>query len=569
MLRSLSVSNYAIIDRAAIDLRPGLTVLTGETGAGKSIIVGALSFVLGERVSDDVIRKGADSCRIEASFDLAGGRLGQRLEDLGLAQSDTSEIIVVREITRGGKSRSTVNGKAAAVGRIRDLGNLLVDFHGQHEHQRLLHPGSHVDFLDGFAHLLDLKEAYSDRKKALSDLAKRVRDLEQEIADINSREDFIRYEIREIEQLDLREDEDVEIERDIDLLEHAEKIIEAGREAMDALYDSDDAAIRLIARARTALQRIAPYFDQAGVMAESLDQSDVIVQDVAQDLRDHLSRIDLDSSRLETLRDRRAVIERVKRKYGGTVADVLDHLRRIKTGVDNRGELELELSELISDRDGLEHEVVCVALDLSARRKSAAKRFEKLIQTELKSLGIEGGGFKVVFEDLEEGEEIHGEDGRLIRVGENGMDDVEFFVRTNPGEDLLPLRRIASGGEISRVMLALKKILADVDEVDTLVFDEIDSGIGGSIADVIAQKLSQVAQSRQVICITHLAQIAGPAELHLAVGKVSVGGRTVTGVTEIKGEARVREMARMIGGRKPPESARLHAEEILKRSVAK
>jgi DNA repair protein RecN (Recombination protein N) len=426
-----------------------------------------------------------------------------------------------------------------------------------------------VDFLDGFAHLLDLRETYSDRKRTLSDLAKRVSDLEQEIADINSREDFIRYEIKEIEQLDLREDEDTEIERDINLLEHAEKIIEAGREAMDAVYDSDDAAIKLIARAQTALQRIAPYFDQAGAMAESLDQADVIVQDVAQSLRDHLSRIDLDASQLETMRDRRAVIERVKRKYGETITDVLDHLRRLKTGVDNRGELELELSELRSDRDRLEHEVAGLAVDLSARRKTAAKRFEKLTRTELISLGIEGGGFRVVFEDLEEGDEIHREDGRTIKVGEDGMDDIEFFVRTNPGEDLLPLRRIASGGEISRVMLALKKLLADVDEVGTLVFDEIDSGIGGSVADVIAQKLSEVAQSRQVICITHLAQIAGPAELHLAVGKISVRGRTLTDVTEITGEARVKEIARMIGGRKPPESARLHAEEILKRSVAK
>jgi DNA repair protein RecN (Recombination protein N) len=568
MLRRLSVNNYAIIDEAAIQLQPGFNVLTGETGAGKSIIVGALSFVLGERVSDDVIRKGADTCRIEASFDLAG-RLGPRLEALGLPGRGERELTVSREITRGGRSRSTVNGKTTPVGRVRDLGNLLVDFHGQHEHQRLLHPKSHVDFLDGFANLLVLRADYSERRQALGGLAKRVADLEQEIADITSREDFIRYEIKEIEQLGLKEGEDAEIERDINLLEHAEKIIEAGTEAMDAVYDSDDAAIKLIARAQTALERIAPYFDEAGALAESLEQADLIVQDVAQNLRDQLSRMDLDSSQLESMRERRAVIERVKRKYGETIADVLEHLRRLKTGVENRGDLELELKELRSDREKLEHEVTGLAIDLSANRKAAAKRFEKLIRTELKSLGIEGGGFRVVFEELEEGEEVHAEDGRVIRIGEDGMDDVEFFVRTNPGEDLLPLRRIASGGEISRVMLALKKILADVDEVDTLVFDEIDSGIGGSIAGVIARKLSEVAESRQVICITHLAQIAGPAELHLAVGKASVGGRRVTGVTKITGEERVEEIARMIGGRKPPESARLHAEEILKRSVAK
>ena len=569
MLHTLSVINYAIIDRASIELKPGLNVLTGETGAGKSIIVGALSFVLGERVSDDVIRKGADSCRIQAAFVPGGGRAWRDSLGPGLAEDGAPEIALSREITRGGRSRCTVNGRATPISRIRELGKVLVDFHGQHEHQLLLDSRSHVGFLDGFAHLEELTETYRHRRKDLAGLVKKVKGLKQEIEDIKSREDFIRYEIKEIEQLGLREDEDTEIERDINLLEHAEKVIEAGSEAMDAIYDDDDAVIKLLARAQSALQRIAPYFDQAAGLAESLDQADVIVQDVAQNLRDRLSRIDLDSSMLEELRDRRAAIERVKRKYGETVAEVLDRLRRLKTGVDSREDLELELRELESSRDELEHEVAGLAARLSHKRKAAAKRFEKLTRGELRSLGIEGGDFKVMFEDLEEGDEIRSAEGEVFRVGEEGMDDVEFFVRTNPGEDLLPLRRIASGGEISRVMLALKKMLADVDEVGTLVFDEIDAGIGGSIADVIAEKLREVAQARQVICITHLAQIAAPADLHLAVGKASVQGRTVTDVVEIDGEKRVNEIARMIGGKKPPESARLHAEEILKRAVTR
>jgi DNA repair protein RecN (Recombination protein N) len=400
-------------------------------------------------------------------------------------------------------------------------------------------------------------------------LRKQITEIEQEIAYIRSKEEFIRYEIQEIEQLDLKENEDVAIEREINLLEHAEKIIEDGSSAVDAIYDRDDSATDLLSAARGSLERIGSYSDRLASLAESIEQAEVITKEVAETLRHELSRIDLDASRLEALRDRRAIIERIKRKYGETLDSVQQRLRRLKTGLDNREDLEYELRELKGQKEDLESEVAAAAVDLSRKRRVAAKRFERLAEAETKSLGIAGGQFRVVFEDLEEGEEICAEDGKVLRIGEYGMDSVEFFVRTNPGEDMLPLRRIASGGEISRVMLALKKILAEIDEVGTLVFDEIDSGIGGTIADVIAGKLSEVARSRQVICITHLAQIAGPADLHLAVGKSTVRGRTVTSVSEVKGDARVKELARMIGGKRPPESAKVHAEEILKRSVAK
>jgi DNA repair protein RecN (Recombination protein N) len=412
-----------------------------------------------------------------------------------------------------------------------------------------------------------LRDRLAARRDALIDLTRKATELEQEIAYIRSKEDFIRFEIQEIEHLNLKENEDTEIDREIRLLQHAEKIIEAGRQATDAIYDSDEAAVKLISDAQASLHRIAAYSDEIASLAESLEQAGVIVKEVAENLRDQLSSIDLDSSRLESLRERRAIIERLKRKYGETVSDVLNHFRRLKSGLDNREDLEYELAELAGEKKREEGELARMAIDLSAKRKTAAGRFGKLVETELRSLGIEGGGFKVVFEDVEEGEHIVGRDGKELTVGEKGIDGVEFFVRTNPGEDMLPLRRIASGGEISRVMLALKKMLADVDEVDSLVFDEIDSGIGGSIADVIAAKLSEVARSRQVICITHLAQIAAPAELHMAVGKESAGGRTVTNVLRVEGDRRVKEIARMIGGKRPPKSAKLHAEQILKRSV--
>jgi DNA repair protein RecN (Recombination protein N) len=566
MLIELCVRDFAIIDDISIRLSPGLNVLTGETGAGKSIIVGALSFLLGDKVSEEVIRKGSDSCRVEATLKIPVAWRPEELEVAGDILTPGSEVRLAREMRREGRSKAWLGGKPISLASLRKLGDLLVDFHGQHEHQLLLQPRFHIDFLDGFGHLYPLRDRVEEKRQGLLGVLKSISDLEKEIAYIKSREDFIRFEIDEIEKLKLKANEDENIEQEIGLLEHAEKIIEAGEGAMDAIYDGDDAALKQISVADGLLERIAGYSSDLASLAESLEQAHVIIKDVAESLRDCLSGFDLDPARLEGLRDRRAVLDRIKRKHGGTIEAILEHLARLKQGVDNRDELLLELTELKSRCGATETELAELARELSGKRKRIAVRFRKLIQSELASLGIEGGDFRVVFEEVEEGEQIKDAMGKSLRVGGQGMDSAEFFVRTNKGEDLLPLRRIASGGEISRVMLSLKRILADVDQVDTMVFDEIDAGIGGDMADVVGAKLREVAESRQVVCITHLPQIAAPADLHLAVEKASVDGRTVTRVELVDGEERVGELARMIGGSGAKESARLHAQEILKRA---
>jgi DNA repair protein RecN (Recombination protein N) len=568
MLTEIAVDDYAIIGHVSVRFARGLNVLPGETGAGKSILVGALSLVLGERVSDDIIRKGEDTCRVEAIFDLGGRDQDGFLRQYGLKGPDRC-FVLSREVRRGGRSKCAVNGRALTLTGLREIGNYLVDLHGQHEHQLLLDARRHIDFLDGFGRLVGLRDEFDTRRKEFVELGRKIEEIEQEIADIESKGDFIRYEIAEIEGANLKQDEDAEIEREISLLEHAEKIIEAGSEAMDAIYDSDEAAMRMMSKARSLLERIGRYSEDLASLGRELEQAEVVVKEVAENLRGHLSAIDLDPARLEALRERHMVIGRMKHKYGQTVGDILSHLKRLKQGIENTAELEVEVSDIKSRRDALESELAGLAHGLSTRRRRAARRFEKLIEAEMASLGIDGAAFRVVFEDYDEGEEIHGEDGKPVMIGETGAEFAEFFVRTNPGEDLMHLRRIASGGEISRVMLALKKILADTDRVGTLIFDEIDSGIGGSMAEVVASKLHEVSRSRQVMCITHLPQIAALADLHLAVGKTTSGGRTTTDVAEVTGERRVTEVARMIGGRKPTKSARVHAEEILKRSVAK
>jgi DNA repair protein RecN (Recombination protein N) len=556
MLRQLRVTDYAIIDDLALRFDPGLNIFTGETGAGKSIIVGALSFTLGERVSEDVIRKGEAACRVEAVFDLAarGSKTG------------AEQITLSREIARDGRSKCVANGKSISLTALRELGNSLVDFHGQHEHQVILNVASHIDFLDDFGGLDAARSDLAAKRRAFMETCKGLTTLRQQIDDVRTKEDFIRHEIKEIEGLDLKANEDAQIEEETNLMQNAEKIIQAGSEATEVLYDGEDAAIKLLSRGRLLLEKLAPYSRDFASLGESLDQAHMIVKEVAESLRDALARIDLDASRLEYLRERGAAIDRIKRKFGKSVDEVLAHLTGLKAGLANREELEAEVARLEAERTRLAGEVVAQAMALSRKRKAIAERFERLVEAELKSLGMVGGGFKVVFENLEDGEPVADGSGEPAMVGDKGIDAVEFFIRTNKGEDLLPLRRIASGGEISRVMLGLKRILAEVDRVGTLVFDEIDSGIGGSVAAVVAAKLREVAKTRQVICITHLPQIAAAADLHLAVDKGTSGGRTVTEVVEVEGEGRVQELARMLAGTKPSKSAVAHAEEMLKRS---
>jgi DNA repair protein RecN (Recombination protein N) len=569
MLARLRVEGYAIIEDIEIALAPGLNVLTGETGAGKSIIVGALGFVLGDRVSGEVVRKGRDTCRVEALFRLEEPALEKVKQLLPAVEVRDGVVCLEREISRGGRSKSALNERRVPLPLVRELGDLLVDFHGQHEHQRLLDARSHMEFLDGFAHLVPLKDSLGERRQELLGIVRRMEDLEKEIAYIDKQEDFIRYEVREIEQMNLKEGEEEDLEHEIALLAHAEKIAEAGTAAMEAIYDGDDAAILQLSRGVAQLGKIGAYSEDLAGLAESLEQAELQVKELAETLRDYLGGIDLDPDHLENLRERQVAIDRIKRKYGKSIPEVLEHLKRLRQRLENKEDLYVELSDLKSEKQRLTGEVLGLARDLSARRHEASEHLEKLVQPALKMLGLGGGFFRIVFEDLEEGEELEdGEGGKYI-VGENGIDAAEFFVRTNKGEDLLPLRRVASGGEVSRVMLALKSILAEADRVETMIFDEIDAGIGGGMADVVARKLREVAGSRQVVCITHLPQIAAPADLHLAVGKVTAGGRTKTEVKRVEGEARVEELVRMLGGRKAPDAARLHAEEILKRAVAK
>ncbi len=566
MLRQLKIRNYAIIDDVEIDFTEGLNVFTGETGAGKSIIVGALSLALGERATEDVIRRGEDSCVVEATFNLKHP-LHKKIGSTGLSPGGVLRI--KRELRRTGRSRCWVNEQQVPLTQLRAIGNFLVDFHGQHEHQRLLEVSSHVDFLDAFGDVSRLRKMLADFRHEVADLRKRIEQREAKLREITQHEHIVIHDIEEIEKMDLKPDEDVNLEEQIRLLEHGEKIVERGTSALYDLYEGDASATSKIASAMASLGEIIDYTGELEDVQANLDQAHVIVKEAAQTLRAAIASIDLDASHLEAMRERLMAIERLKRKYGKNLAQLLDYLATLKADLGGKADLEEELRELKNRLHESEQRLGELCLELREKRKSAAKRFQRLVESELKMLGIEGVRFRVVFDEVENGDTITLRDGRMIGVGEHGADYVEFFIRTNVGEQLLPLRRIASGGEISRVMLALKKLLAGADEVETLIFDEIDAGIGGSLAEVVSEKLGELAGRSQVICVTHLAQIAAAARTHFAVEKKVEKGRTLTRVRQLNGKERVSELTRMIGGRRPPRSARAHAESILRRMEVK
>lgn len=563
MIRKLRVSNYAIIDHLELEFDQGFNVFTGETGAGKSIIIGALGFAVGERVTEDVIRKDADSVVVEADFEVPRKVLERmRSEGIGVA---SQTITIARELVRNGRSKSWINGRAASLAEIRSLGEHLIDFHGQHEHQRILNTSTHVLFLDAFSDLEEVRQNLRESRLRLKDLRRKLNDLESKLAEFLRNEPLLRHDVEELERLNLKPNEDTELEAEIRLLENKERIVCAAAKAIDDLFESHDSAISKMASALTSLRDLSSYLDQCEEMSNDLEQAMAVVKEIAQLLREKVCRIDLDEGMLEKMRERLAAIERLKRRYDKPLAQLIDYASYLKATLESKADLEAEIAQTRAMIAGVEADLLRIARDLSRKRKASAKLFESQIKQQMLKLGIGSADFKVVFDEIDDGDVILESGQERIVVGENGADYIEFFIRTNVGEDLHPLRRIASGGEISRIMLAIKKVLAGADQVETLVFDEIDLGVGGGLAEVIGKSLKDLAAKRQVICITHLAQIAAMADRHFSVSKAIEAKRTITRVEVLSRERRIEELARMIGGRKPPKSAIEHAEQLLRK----
>jgi DNA repair protein RecN (Recombination protein N) len=537
MLRYLNIRNLAVIESLEVSFQPGLNVITGETGAGKSIVVGAIVLLLGDRASSEIVRTGEDTAVVQAVFD-----------------HDGREVIVRREVTAQGRSRSFVDGQLVTAGSLKELGSRLVDLHGQHEHQALLNADVHLDLLDLFAGLTVERQSVEAAHADWSSLRSGLEAARSRERDRDARVEFLRFQQGEIDRVAPRAGEDDDLAAERVLLANAEKLRRLCDEAYGRLYDDDASALSALAAVwkrvselRELDPRFAPYLEARQAVEAQLGE-------LATFLREYGTHVEAAPERLQELEDRLAAIERLKRKYGPTLAEVLERRARCA------GELAaLESSaETIADLEGrlqlAGERYAAAAATLSARRRRRAHDFATALEGELGALAMAGTRFEVRFEDGEPSED---------RWTARGLDVAEFFVSPNPGEDVRPLARIVSGGELSRVMLALKTLATTDSPGKTLVFDEVDAGIGGRVADVVGQRLQALGRVFQVLCITHLPQIAVCGQSHYRVAKAERGGRTHTTVEALWGPTRVDELARMIAGSVVTDGARSTAREML------
>jgi DNA repair protein RecN (Recombination protein N) len=557
MLRDIHIRNFALIDDLSLSFGAGLNILTGETGAGKSIIIDALGFVLGDRVNaSDAIRTGADRASVEAVFELRESHTAvwEKLRDLGLDDGDDSMLMMARELSgSSGKSQCRVNGRLVPVAVLKDVGDSLVDVHGQHEHQSLLSADRHVDILDEWCGktVLTLR---AELATAVARLGKINRDLEQLRADARERArmiDLYRFQVDEITAADLKSGEEELLAAERTRLANASKLATASTEAYDYLTGAERArgALDLLNAAMVSVDHAVSMDENLQPIVEALRESISFAEDAARDLRRYQDAIEFNPERLEEIDNRLETFKQLKRKYGETLEEILTYLTEIGEKLSRLENSEAREAELLAAVDKAEREVQGFASRLTELRQAASSDFALKITRELADLGMSATRFEVAFTPQP--------------ITAKGAEKIEFLISPNPGEPLKPLARIASGGEMSRVMLAIKSVMAGTVGMPTMIFDEIDVGVGGRTANVLGDKLAALASSAQILCITHLPQIAARAGTHFLIEKSVSGGRTVVSVKPLSTEQRVDEIVRMLGGTTPSEAIVQHAREML------
>lgn len=558
MLRYLRVTNFAILSDVEIELGPGMNVLTGETGAGKSLIVEAVNLLRGGRASADIPRHGAEEAVVEAIVDVPEDLrplVVAVIEGAGLPLGDNDEVSIRRVIQRGGRSRTYVNGALTTAARLAELGGLLIDLSGQHQHQGLVDAARHLDLLDAFAVTSGGAEALVATMTAAWTELKRCTDelvaLGGDEREREARVDYLTFQLEELDAAALQPGEDVSLELERVRLASVDLLQSAARGAEEILYGADDSARDRIAAASREVERALKTDVTLEPVARQLGEIETLIDDAADQLRTYADKLEGDPERLSTLDERIALIRRLTRKHAGTLDQVIAKAAELRTELDSLTGRDARLAELGAARTKAEAAAVSAAAALTTSRKKAARKLEKEVGAALAELGMGSARLTVVIED------------RVL--GPTGADRVELMLASNKGEDTRPLTKVASGGELSRIMLALKLSLRRADEVATYVFDEVDTGIGGATAQVVASQIRAVASvetGRQVLCVTHLPQIAAYADHHFHVEKAEVGGRTETHVRRLTAAARKDELARMLGGH-ATSKAKAHAAELL------
>jgi DNA repair protein RecN (Recombination protein N) len=563
MLTELNIRNFAIIDALSIAFSEGFNVISGETGAGKSIIIGAVSLLLGDRASADMIRTDEDAAVVEALFDLRENpALRTKLGELGLDARD--ELTIRRVLSRSGKNRIHINGSPATLNTLSAVGESLLNICGQHEHQALLNADHHIDILDEYADLLPLRADYANTFRRVQALRERRRALAGLREKRAEREDYLSFQLREIADVGPSAGEDAALSDERKRLNNVQKLIDNAMHAHDRLYGKSGCILEELKRTFTEIREIKEIDNQLKLQEQDLDMLYFQLEDAALTLRDYTRRLSFDPDRLAAVDDRLEALGRLKRKHGGTIESILAKQAAMETEMAEIGAADEEMETVSANltvQTGILQEK---ALTLSQKRREKAALLEKAIEKEIRALNMASARFQVRFN------EMNGAQGDTADLfTERGRDDVEFYLSTNVGEALKPLNRTASGGELSRIILAMKKVLARSGSVSTIVFDEVDSGIGGATAEIVGEKLKEVALHHQVLCITHLPQIACFGDRHYRVVKRISDGKASTCMEILSQEERLDEITRMLGGVELTRKTRDHAREMLVRAGGK
>jgi DNA repair protein RecN (Recombination protein N) len=556
MLVHLAIRDLAIIASTAMDLAPGLNVITGETGAGKSIAVGALNLILGGRAKATSIRLGCDQAEVQALFRVTRtSDFVDRLRDLELlsdSEGDSIDVVIRRIISRNGRGRVWVNGVLVNVSTLAELSKGLVDISSQHEHATLLDPTAHLDLLDRFGGLNDVRARYAAAWAHLCEVKLVVKRLTAQDSERLQREDFLRFQLSEIEELNpiAGEEEELRVERD--RLAHAKRLVKGSRSIEDELVGRPRCVQETLVKACDVISELSTLDTTLSPLTERLEEARIELADIAYELRAYGDQVALDPNRLETIEERLHSLIRLSRKHGLDPAGLVEKSLALRRELDELESLEHSIKEAQQTLEARHSDAEAAAKKLTKAREKAAKRLAKQVGQQLLELAMKGARIAFMITARES-------------LGPQGLDSGQILIETNAGEGLKPLVKVASGGELSRVLLSLKSVLAEADDVYVGVFDEVDTGVGGAVADIVGTKLAQLAKHRQVIAITHLPQIASQADHHLSVSKRTEDGRTRTSVTTLSSSERIEEIARMLGGIDITDKTRAHAAELLAR----
>jgi DNA repair protein RecN (Recombination protein N) len=563
VLCRLHVVNYALIDDVEIEFGSGLNIITGETGAGKSILIGALGLVLGVRANPDVIRTGEERCMVEAIFQLHQGHpCLELLHEMGI-HGDEGELILRREVLSEGRSRCYANSIAIPVRSLQSLGKSLVDLHGQHDQQSLLDVDRHIDFIDGFGELVELRKAVGVAHRRIVDLKGRLGKQENEARRLREKRELLEFQVDEINTAAPEPLEDQRLSQELSLLTNAERLIECAVQLENILYQGEDSVVDRLGSAARWLEDAARMDDSLSPRASDLDAQRYGIEELARFFTDYAQKVEHNPQRMAEVEERLEQLQHLMKKYGNTLEEVLAYRDNAISELKQSEQVDDSIGEISSEIESITDTFSQLCNKLSRGRKKVASTLTTEIQKTLKILGMPDVKFQVAFAEKESDEGLVVREGRRITAGSRGAEEAEFHISTNPGESLRPLARVASGGEISRIMLAMKTVLAETHSVQVLIFDEIDIGISGRIAEVVGKKLKALSEVHQTISITHLPQIAKMADIHFSVRKSVHKGRTATKVVQLSGEARTEELAKLLGGEKISKLTLQHAREML------